>query len=70
MPTPTPRLSEDAHAAWVRVQKAHGVTLTGLYEALGLMLHDKTWTLPPEAIDRARLVDHERRTNRRRSSGA
>lgn len=63
---PTPRLSGDARAAWDRVEQAHGVSFTGLIEALGLLLHDGSWTVPSEVVDRARVVDHERRTNRRK----
>ena len=58
------QLSPEGRRGWDRATTAGGVTLTALMEALGLMLDERSNWLPPEAVERARLIDRERNSRR------
>lgn len=61
----TVRLEDPASAAWDRFVAKHGITKTGLAQALGEILAEGNdrW-IPPEAVTRARQIDRERRGRR------
>lgn len=56
------RLDDPANRAWDDFVRRHGVTKTGLAQALGEILAagDDGW-IPEEAVTRARQIDRERR---------
>lgn len=58
----TVRLEDPASDAWDRYVTKHGVSKTGLAQALGEMIAEGNdrW-IPAEAVARARAVDRERR---------
>ena len=60
MPRISAQLSDEARRGWDRTTTNHTVTLSGLLEAIGLLLDERALTLPPETIARAVLVDRER----------
>lgn len=62
----TLRVTDDAHRGWERTTLHYGVTLTALYEAVGLELleHGVTTPVGMSVVERARQIDLERRSRR------
>lgn len=58
------RLTFDARRGWDRVCRDNGVSLTALVEAIGLEMDDRHQPIPPEVIELARTIDHDRKTRR------
>jgi hypothetical protein len=58
------RVSDDARHGWDRAVTAHGTTFTALVEALGQLLAERGWEVPPEVVERAQRIDRERFSRR------
>lgn len=56
------RLTEASRAGWDRACLRHRVTMTALAEALGLALAEDVDLIPSEVVDRAAVIDRERRS--------
>lgn len=53
-------LSDDARRGWDRWCTEHGVTLSGLLEAIGQLLHERATVDLEVAVERARRIDKDR----------
>lgn len=56
------RLTEESRAGWDRACSTHRVTMTALAEALGLALAENVDLVPRDVVERAALIDRQRRS--------